>query len=68
MQETKMFRFLTPKRLKLKTIDEVRAEVKARHDRIGLEVATELTRGNTSISRRDFLTEDDIADRKRKLE
>lgn len=61
-----MLRFLTLRPPKSKTIDHVRAEVQARNERIGREVAADLTRGNVAVRRGDFLTKGDLAARKRR--
>ena len=50
-----MFQFLNFDAVPAKTLEEVRAEVVARHDHIGAAMAARYTRGNVSIQEGAFL-------------
>lgn len=61
-----MFQFLNFDAVPTKTLEEVRAEVVARHDHIGAEMAARYTRGNVSIQEGAFLMEEDLPHGKNK--
>ena len=61
-----MFQFLNFDTIPAKTLEEVRAEVVARHDHIGAEMAARYTRGNVSIQEGAFLMEEDLPHGKNK--